>query len=567
MNRRHLLVALLTLAALVLLTVAASAMGSGSGDTLVNTGSGPSPFPANKQNEPAVAVNPLDPNVLVAGANEEIDNAPASGTNTSFTPGVGDSGVYFSFDRGTTWMQPTYTGWSARTTGTPRVGPIGTVPWYYEHGLVSDGDPVLAIGPVPKNGKFSWANGTRVYYGNLTSNFATARTDTTFKGYEAIAVSRLDNPTADRVANKNNWMPPAIVSSRTSSTTFSDKDALWADNAATSKYFGNVYVAWVSFRSNGKNGAPQPVLFSRSTNGGATWSAPKAVSAAADSPANPGRQGVQVKTDSRGVVYLFWEGFDVHTKASVQYMERSFDGGVSFSRPRVVAKVTDVGVLDASGGINFDGVVGARTDSFPIVDIANGAPSGTDATNLIAMTWADARNGLNHEEALVQVSMDGGLTWSIPANAAESSDRPDFPSIAVSPNGKDVYLTYDGFLDPYRTDLTGTRLFQGVVRHADVTGGVIGAWTTVHRGVSGDARASSANALTDEFLGDYNWIVATNSFAAAVWNDARNASLDPGVLAYRASLLTSSPLPKPVLTVPTFGNTDIYGTVIADPTP
>ena len=70
------------------------------------------------------------------------------------------------------------------------------------------------------------------------------------------------------------------------------------------------------------------------------------------------------------------------------------------------------------------------------------------------MTWADARMGLNHEEAAVQVSGDGGLTWSAPMNAAESTDRPDFPSIAISPNGKDVYLTYDGFLDPYRTNLT-----------------------------------------------------------------------------------------------------------------
>ena len=50
-------------------------------------------------------------------------------------------------------------------------GPIGTVPNYFEAGLVSDGDPTLAFGPRPgPNGKFSWSKGARLYYGNLTSN-------------------------------------------------------------------------------------------------------------------------------------------------------------------------------------------------------------------------------------------------------------------------------------------------------------------------------------------------------------------------------------------------------------
>src|SRR3954462_491215 len=219
-------------------------------DTRVSIDSPSTPFSQNKQNEPAMAADAHSPNILVAGSNDEIDmeacNAAADNT-CPFTPGVGVSAPYFSFDSGTTWTQPTYTGLTARDClGTPgpsdpactaHSGPIGTLPWYAENGLVSDGDPAVAFGPRPTaGGGFSFAGGSRLYYANLTANVSVVRSEQAFKGFEAIAVSRTDRPQDAAAGDKTAWCTGAqgcapVVISMQSSTTFSDKEQIWADNA------------------------------------------------------------------------------------------------------------------------------------------------------------------------------------------------------------------------------------------------------------------------------------------------------------------------------------------------
>ncbi len=548
--------------------------------TLVTVGSPPSPFSQNKQNEPAVAIDANHPSVVVAGSNDNIDLEACNAgdpTTCPFTHGVGVSGVYFSFNGGQTWKQPTYTGWSARdclgpAACTPHVGKIGTLPHYVENGLVADGDPGVTFGPRPgANGTFSWANGSRLYYSNLTSNFATTKRDETFKGFEGIAISRTDNPAAAAANDASAWMNPVVISKQ-SSTTFSDKEQIWADNAQSSSFFGHVYVCWASFRSNSHGPAfPTPLIVARSADGGSTWTQMQ-VGPATDNGINTQPDGCTVRTDSHGNVYVF--GVGNRGGVTFEMMYKSTDGGAHFTGPTLLSSAVDPGVFDpVIGRPVMDGIAGARNDlaDAPSVDIANGAPTGTDATNRIVLTWADGRQGLNNEQLMLMTSTDGGASFSGPtAVPLTVGDRPYYTAPAISPNGTDVYITYNAFTTPFRHDTSSARGLVGVIIHADVTGGTIGAFGTLARGVVGDPRASSQNNLQAEFLGDYVYTAATRAGAVGVWNDVRNAADCPAIDAWRLSLRTGTTVARPAPQkdcLANFGNSDIFGAAVLDPTP
>jgi len=584
----------------------------------VSIGSPPGPFSQNKQNEPAIAVDQAHPNILAAGANDNIDmEACNAGTDNTcpFTDGVGGSGVYFSFDSGDTWVQPTYTGLTARNClgvpgdtdppCEPEAGPIGTVPNYFENGMVSDGDPALAFGPAPGASGFSWANGSRLYYANLTSKID----PNAFKGFEAIAVSHTDDMAAAAAGSKAAWSDP-VIASKQNAALFADKEQVWADNAESSPFFGNAYVCYAGFRS--LPSVSQPLFALASSNGGDSWSQHQ-LTPATNNPVSPqgfGRSGCTVRTDSNGVVYVFDYQFAFGINTSAQgkiQMFKSFDGGAHWTRPSNLFTVGDTcNYFEPSiGRCVEDGVGGARSDLSPdpSVDIANGAPTGEDATDQIVMSFVDGTPGLNHEKVMFTTSTNNGRDWTTPADITQAGDRGYYTAPAISPNGTDTYLVYNAFTTLFRTSAVGAgndRQLVGVVLHADVTGaGAVGGFSEIDRGVSGDARGSSQNNLAAEFLGDYVYAAATRTYGTAVWNDVRNAADCPAIDAYRQALhdeavgtghrtaddeeprgvegreqrgrkAQEDPPVAPAVQAAcpnNFGNSDIYGGSYLDPTP
>jgi len=610
--------ALLVMSPAVLVQTSATALPGA--DVLVSNGSPSAPFSANKQNEPAIAIDAHDPDVMAAGSNDEIDmEACNAGTDNTcpFTPGVGVSGIYFSTSAGHNWVQPTYQGLTGRgCTGVPgdadppctaTTGPIGTLPNYAKHNLVSDGDPALAFGPAPgDNGVFSWDNGSRLYYANLTS--AVPGAPSPFKGFEAIAVSHTDDLAGAAAGDESAWSDP-VIASQQNGALFSDKEQVWADNAESSDFFGNAYVCYAGYRSAGHGFTAQPLFVLTSRDGGDSWVQKQVTPAVnnVNSPLGFGRSGCTVRTDSRGVVYVFVNQFAAGTPgAGSIVLVKSFDGGASWTRPRTLLSAFDsCNAFEASiGRCIEDGVGGARSDlsSAPSVDIANGAPTGSDATDRIVLTWVDGRNGLNHEDVRFTWSDNGFQTWAPVRTHVQTgaTDRGYYSAPAISPNGTDVWLVYNAWTEVFKDSAEGAandRPLVGVLLHADSTAGGVGPLAEVHRGVPGDGRGSSQNNLAAEFLGDYVYAAASRDFGTAVWNDVRNAADCPEMDAYRQELheeATASGLRTAEAEEPrgealrdhgastaeraegvapavqadcgrTFGNSDIYGITLSNP--
>jgi hypothetical protein len=366
-------------------------------------------------------------------------------------------------------------------------------------------------------------------------------------------------------------MPPVIASSRTSATSFEDKEQIWADNAESSPFFGNVYVCVDDFRSNSRGRASsQTVSVDVSTDGGNTWTV-KQISTAETNATRGFHQGCTVRTDSEGNVYVFYThfaiglpGFGAHT------MQKSTDGGRTWSRPRDILPANDA-CFDFDpvyGRCVADGYAGARIDllSAPSVDIANGAPTGEDATDEIVDVWNDGSLGLNNEKTLFSYSMNGGDDWTDPAIISLAGDRPIYAAPAIAPDGSRVYAMYEALTDPWRgDDFDASRGYRGVFLSAELgDDGAPGAWSTLFEGSNGDIRGTyPGHDIYQERVGDYVYAAASRDYGVGVWSSAYDAAVCPAVQEWRAESFAAGErvlpgAPWPLADCPdTFGNVQI----------
>ena len=485
-------------------------------------------FPQNKQNESPMAVNPTDPNNLITGANDEIEEpncTPATGGSSScpFSPTVDTSGVYWSTNAGATWNHQ-------------------ILHWFSIVGLTSDGDPAVAFGPQPivTNGKvtgFSYANGARAYFGSLAGNPAFGAAQ------ELLAVAFSDNKGAT-------WSTPVVATNKDNPVEFNDKIAVWVDANPSSPFFGNVYVSWTLFKGNptlnfgeSPTFSPEPIVVARSTDGGQTFQPAVKLTDSANNGAVGGRQGSVTRTGPDGTVYVFWDG--ASSSQSAILGASSPNGGASFNKPFLVSLKSDV--PSPFPGARF------RVNSSPLADVDQNSGK-------IYVAWADYTFGTTSGHGVVKLasSTNKGQSWASATIANVAGRSAFYPAVAVNPAaGSKIFVGFNAIDDvPF-----GTAPGAGVVLYdayytTSTNGGASFGVPVKISAASSDPDASTTNSLGSQFLGDYSGAAASSAAAWFSWTDSRNATPCAAVDGFRAG---TSAKPNIYDSCPgNFGNTDIF---------
>src|SRR2546428_1610090 len=390
---------------------------------------------AASQNEPVIAVDPNNPNRIVAASNDYVTRTWTCTVGATPCSALGDgySGTYYSNDGGKTWC---CVATDPQHIGTLIPGVERLVGGQYDAG----GDSNLVFD-----------NSGNIYFTGLGFDRLTAP--------NTVAVNK---GTFDSKGNLH-WGPPVFIGQTIAPSTLNDKPWTAVDTHASSPFYGRVYVSWTRFIFSAKTGAyvQSPITLSFSTDSGHTFSTPQLVS-----PNVLYSQGSHVMVGPDGTVYVLWDGDPRSGPFDSTRMTKSTDGGVTWTMPIAIAPLVDI---HSPQNTVF------RVNSFPAGAVApNGdvyAAWSTEALNTATTYGVDttcfSSNTVCRAHGSWSNSTNAGASWSKPQLAfpafdassrtaigypqaqpsvgtlnAPASQRVDnlFPAVAIAPNGN-VYVS------------------------------------------------------------------------------------------------------------------------------
>jgi hypothetical protein len=435
----------------------------------------PASVTLNSGAEPYVAVNPMNPKNVVATWQQDLSSA---GGALGIVAGI-------SFDGGDTWREVVIPGITLVSGGSYQVA----------------GDTWLSFAP----------NGD-LYEIALAVNAVPGQGSHAVKG-NAVLVSKSTD-------GGLNWSNPTPVVQDGNSVRFDDKPSITADPTNSNL----VYAVWdqVNHFSPYKQGEME---FARSTDGGRTWEAPRAIFMSPQDEANFGHQ-ILVGPDGT-LVDLFTELNPDGNGPALQLMAlRSADKGLTWSAPVVVSQLLPVSTSDPDTG---QAVEDANILAHYAVDPNNG--------NLYAV-WADGRfSNFQHNSIAFTMSTDGGQTWSVPIRINQTpdtipvGDRQAFlPSVAVAQDGTVAVTYYD-----FRNNTSAVGLPTDYwIAHADPRDGLTNpaSWQQENRLTNSSFNfEQAAIRFGVNFAGDYEGLAASGKSFFAVW--AQPHGSDPDSIFFR----------------------------------
>jgi hypothetical protein len=488
----------------------------------VGTNVDPASGVSSYQGEVQIAINPNNPLQLVAGANTFFRDpaagcqSPTGGASKTF----GTQALYGSSDGGATWVYRCAP-WPSATTG----GVSGATQFF-------GSDPAVA-----------WdAQGRAVAVYMLISSGSGG------DGVSIVAARSTD------VGNTWTYLG-TIVNNIANPSLFDDKEFVAIDNSpgppSTLSHPGRIFVIW-------DQNNVERVAYS---DDGATWTT---VVLNAPLPAHQYDIGGDVKVGPDGTVYAIWNRLtfnaaETDQTAEITLFSKSVDGGATWSAPLNIA----THALFSFGSNNTPPAQDERSiNAFGSITLDNNSASAYFGR--LYVTYPDFPNGTTsgtNTNVYVVSSSTGGASWSSPLKVNDDAGNATqfFPWGAVDPTDGTLNVTwYDTRIDPtnnrktqiyYARSIDGGASFEPNILVTDA-----GASWANHVNYSNE-NSSDNFADNPNQYGDYSGIVANNRVVIPMWTDTRqfhpvsgNARVEDAAVAAIINCSTPATIPAPTAT-------------------